>query len=158
MVVFCSLYILILHWAEKILFADVIMMLKKSPIHWSRSDVVRIVTSERYSSTYQSNFHRVEVTHHHVSPHYLYRSNGMLLQNHCLDDTLTTHFTLRCLPHNKEKKLTSEVQHQKIYIPIFFMEIRATLEVMRSITYSGTVYWVGPNPRRDMASRHSIRL
>ncbi len=36
------------------------------------------------------------------------------------------------------------------------MEIRATLQVMRSITYSGTVYWVGPNPRRDMASRHSI--
>ncbi len=54
----------------------------------------------------------------------------------------STHFTLGCLPHNKDKKkLTSEVQQQKIYIPIVFMEIGATLEVTRSITYSGTVYW-----------------
>jgi hypothetical protein len=41
----------------------------------------------------------------------------------------STHFTLGCLPHNKDKKnLQVRCNNRKIYIPIVFMEIGATLD------------------------------
>jgi hypothetical protein len=71
----------------------------------------------------------------------------------------STHFHLRMsATQQRQKTYKWGVASEDWYSNFFFMENCATLEVMRSITYSGMVYWGAQSSEGHGESRHSIRL